>query len=147
MQYYNMRNNINYLRNNNVNNDQNLRSNNKRNTKKIMTEITTATSEITLSVTIHSTKTTTSSRKETNALCYLCSNNYNFVIQMARTRDRPLVRGQLSPLHAATFAFVSASVGTSVLYFGVNEIVAGKSQNRWIIGYACDWFSLITIIM
>lgn len=63
-------------------------------------------------------------------LCSGAANSINqlmevpFDSQMARTRDRPLVRGQLSPLHAATFAFVSASVGTSVLYFGVNEIVA-----------------------
>jgi len=63
-------------------------------------------------------------------LCSGAANSINQLIeipfdsQMARTRDRPLVRAQLSPLHAATFALVSASLGTSVLYFSVNEIVA-----------------------
>lgn len=63
-------------------------------------------------------------------LCSGAANSINqlmeipFDSQMARTRDRPLVRGQLTPLHAATFASVSASVGTAVLYFGVNGIVA-----------------------
>jgi len=64
-------------------------------------------------------------------LCSAAANTINQVIeipfdsQMARTRDRPLVRAQISPLHAMAFALASASVGTTVLYCGVNEIVAG----------------------
>ncbi|CAL1528828.1 unnamed protein product [Lymnaea stagnalis] len=45
--------------------------------------------------------------------------------QMNRTKNRVLVRGLLSPLHGVGFAVVSSTVGLSLLYFGVNPVVAG----------------------
>lgn len=45
--------------------------------------------------------------------------------QMNRTKNRVLVRGLLSPLHGVGFAVVSSMVGLSLLYFGVNPVVAG----------------------
>lgn len=47
-----------------------------------------------------------------------------FDAQMNRTKNRVLVRGHLSPLHAVTFAVISGSVGVSLLYFGVNPLTA-----------------------
>ncbi|XP_076035155.1 cytochrome c oxidase assembly factor 10 [Oratosquilla oratoria] len=44
--------------------------------------------------------------------------------QMDRTKNRVLVRGNVTPLHAATFALVCATSGMSILYFGVNGISA-----------------------
>lgn len=44
--------------------------------------------------------------------------------QMARTKCRVLVTGQLTPLHAVGFATVSAAVGTTMLYYGVNGLTA-----------------------
>jgi hypothetical protein len=46
--------------------------------------------------------------------------------QMARTRDRVLVRAQLTSLHALSFAVASASVGAAMLLLGVNSLVAGR---------------------
>ncbi|XP_022247066.1 protoheme IX farnesyltransferase, mitochondrial-like [Limulus polyphemus] len=45
--------------------------------------------------------------------------------QMVRTKNRVLVKGILTPLHAVTFAVVSATTGLSVLFFGVNSLTAG----------------------
>jgi len=59
-----------------------------------------------------------------------------FDSQMARTRDRPLVRAQLSSLHALTFALVSASAGTAILYSGANGIVAGLGLANLLL-YTC----------
>lgn len=47
-----------------------------------------------------------------------------FDAQMSRTKNRVLVRGVLSPLHALGFALVSSSLGTAMLYFGVNGLTA-----------------------
>ncbi|PSN52221.1 Protoheme IX farnesyltransferase, partial [Blattella germanica] len=47
-----------------------------------------------------------------------------FDSQMARTKNRVLVRGLLTPLHAVTFAAASTAVGLSTLYFGVNGLTA-----------------------
>jgi heme o synthase len=44
---------------------------------------------------------------------------------MNRTKDRVLVRGLLSPLHAFTFATISGLVGVGTLYFFVNSLTAG----------------------
>ena len=43
---------------------------------------------------------------------------------MNRTKDRVLVRGNLTPLHAFTFASLTGIVGVSTLYFCVNPITA-----------------------
>uniref|UniRef100_A0A1B6JVW7 Protoheme IX farnesyltransferase, mitochondrial n=2 Tax=Homalodisca liturata TaxID=320908 RepID=A0A1B6JVW7_9HEMI len=48
-----------------------------------------------------------------------------FDAQMARTRNRILVRGLLSPIHALGFASVCATTGMTVLYFGINPLTAG----------------------
>lgn len=44
--------------------------------------------------------------------------------QMSRTKNRVLVRGQLTSLHAINYAITSAAVGTGLLYFGVNGYAA-----------------------
>jgi protoheme IX farnesyltransferase len=44
--------------------------------------------------------------------------------QMNRTKDRVLVRGDLTPLHAFTFATVTGVAGVSLLFFGVNPLTA-----------------------
>ncbi|XP_061191355.1 protoheme IX farnesyltransferase, mitochondrial-like [Saccostrea echinata] len=47
-----------------------------------------------------------------------------FDSQMNRTKNRVLVRGYLSPLHAVTFAAVSGSVGLAILALGANPLTA-----------------------
>lgn len=47
-----------------------------------------------------------------------------FDSQMNRTKNRVLVRGYLSPLHAVTFAAVSGSVGLVILALGANPLTA-----------------------
>ncbi|KFY81154.1 hypothetical protein V499_00088 [Pseudogymnoascus sp. VKM F-103] len=43
---------------------------------------------------------------------------------MSRTKNRPLVRGLISPRGALLFAALSAAIGTGALYYGVNPTVA-----------------------
>lgn len=63
-------------------------------------------------------------------LCSAAANAVNqyhevpFDAQMARTKNRVLVRGQLTTLHSMNFAISSALIGTSLLYFGVNGYAA-----------------------
>lgn len=63
-------------------------------------------------------------------LCSAAANAVNqyhevpFDAQMARTKNRVLVRGQLTPLHSINFAIASATIGTGLLYFGVNGYAA-----------------------
>ncbi|XP_054264151.1 protoheme IX farnesyltransferase, mitochondrial isoform X2 [Macrosteles quadrilineatus] len=45
-----------------------------------------------------------------------------FDAQMARTRNRILVRGHLTPIHALGFASVCATTGVALLYVGVNPL-------------------------
>ena len=47
-----------------------------------------------------------------------------FDAQMKRTRSRPIVRGQLTPLHAFTFACASATCGGALLALGANPLAA-----------------------
>lgn len=47
-----------------------------------------------------------------------------FDSQMARTRSRPLVVGQITPLHAFIFASVTGTAGLSLLALNVNAITA-----------------------
>ncbi|XP_015365650.1 PREDICTED: protoheme IX farnesyltransferase, mitochondrial [Diuraphis noxia] len=47
-----------------------------------------------------------------------------FDAQMSRTKNRVLVRGILTPIHALTFAAVSGSLGLVTLYYGVNPVTA-----------------------
>lgn len=48
----------------------------------------------------------------------------SFDAQMPRTRNRVLVKGHLSRLHAVGFALGASSIGVGMLYFGVNELTA-----------------------
>lgn len=63
-------------------------------------------------------------------LCSAAANSINqyhevpFDAQMSRTKNRALVRGLLTPMHAVCFAAASALVGTGMLYFGVNGYCA-----------------------
>lgn len=47
-----------------------------------------------------------------------------FDSQMNRTKNRVLVRGYLSPLHAVSFAVISGSLGLTILTVGVNPLTA-----------------------
>lgn len=47
-----------------------------------------------------------------------------FDSQMSRTKNRVLVRGHLTPVHAIAFAAVSGIIGLSILYHEVNGITA-----------------------
>lgn len=47
-----------------------------------------------------------------------------FDAQMSRTKNRVLVRGKVTPLHAIGFAIAASTLGTSLLYFGVNGYTA-----------------------
>lgn len=64
------------------------------------------------------------------ALCSASANTLNqlqeipYDAQMARTRQRPLVRRAISPLHAAGFATVTGVAGPAVLWFMANPITA-----------------------
>ncbi|KAG2360197.1 protoheme IX farnesyltransferase [Suillus spraguei] len=64
------------------------------------------------------------------ALCSASANTLNqlqeipYDAQMARTRQRPLVRRAISPLHAAGFAAVTGVAGPAVLWFMANPITA-----------------------
>merc|ERR1712240_148552 len=59
-----------------------------------------------------------------------------FDSQISRTKNRVLVRGQLSPLHAATFALVLASSGTVLLWTMVNPLTAMLSLGNLVL-YTC----------
>ena len=64
------------------------------------------------------------------ALCSASANALNMLYEpawdamMARTRNRPLVRGLLSQRRALIFAVTAGLVGIGALYFGVNPTVA-----------------------
>lgn len=47
-----------------------------------------------------------------------------FDAQMSRTKNRVLVKGYLTPLHAVGFAAVTASSGLAILSYGVNSLTA-----------------------
>jgi len=59
-----------------------------------------------------------------------------FDSQMNRTKNRVLVRGNLSPLHAAMFALVMAGSGSGILYTLVNPLTASLSLFNLIL-YTC----------
>ena len=56
-----------------------------------------------------------------------------FDSQMNRTKNRVLVRGQVSTLHAATFAAVLAGSSTALLYTLVNPLTAALSLSNLIL--------------
>ncbi|XP_041473967.1 protoheme IX farnesyltransferase, mitochondrial-like isoform X2 [Lytechinus variegatus] len=51
--------------------------------------------------------------------------------QMARTRNRVLVRGLISPLHAVTFASVVGISGVALLATAVNPLAAAIAGSTW----------------
>lgn len=63
-------------------------------------------------------------------LCSAAANSINqyhevpFDAQMSRTKNRVLVKGLLTPLHAIGFAVGAASTGICMLYYGVNGLTA-----------------------
>ncbi|KAH3902375.1 protoheme IX farnesyltransferase SCDLUD_002195 [Saccharomycodes ludwigii] len=80
-------------------------------------------------------------------LCSTAANAINmgrepeFDRRMIRTQARPVVRGTLSPRQAFTFAGISGTLGTLILYFGVNPTVALLGASN-IILYAWIYTSL-----
>ncbi|KAI6652162.1 Protoheme IX farnesyltransferase, mitochondrial-like [Oopsacas minuta] len=64
------------------------------------------------------------------ALCAASANSLNQLFEisydseMKRTSNRVLVRGIISPFHACCFAITSAVLGSSVLFFALNELTA-----------------------
>ncbi|KDR11312.1 protoheme IX farnesyltransferase, mitochondrial [Zootermopsis nevadensis] len=56
-----------------------------------------------------------------------------FDSQMARTKNRVLVRGLLTPLHALTFAATCSVMGLSTLYWGVNGLAAALGAANLIL--------------
>lgn len=64
-------------------------------------------------------------------LCSAAANAINqyhevpFDAQMSRTKNRVLVKGHLTPLHAVGFAIGASATGLCMLYYGVNGLTAG----------------------
>ncbi|KYM98015.1 PREDICTED: protoheme IX farnesyltransferase, mitochondrial isoform X1 [Cyphomyrmex costatus] len=56
-----------------------------------------------------------------------------FDAQMSRTKNRILVRGHLTPVHAIAFAAVSGIIGLSILYHEVNGITAMLGASNLIL--------------
>uniref|UniRef100_A0A8W7Q0T3 Protoheme IX farnesyltransferase, mitochondrial n=1 Tax=Anopheles coluzzii TaxID=1518534 RepID=A0A8W7Q0T3_ANOCL len=57
----------------------------------------------------------------------------SFDAQMPRTRNRVLVKGHLSRLHAVGFALGASTIGCSMLYYGVNEMTAALGAANLIL--------------
>lgn len=79
-------------------------------------------------------------------LCSASANTLNqlqeipYDAQMARTRQRPLVRRAISPLHAAGFAAVTGVAGPAVLWFMTNPLTACLgAANIVLYGGAYTW--------
>nr|XP_039267715.1 protoheme IX farnesyltransferase, mitochondrial-like [Styela clava] len=80
-------------------------------------------------------------------LCSCAANTFNQIAevpydaQMDRTKNRPLVRNVISPLHATIFGISSAIAGVSCLYYGVNGLTAALGLSN-IILYAAIYTPL-----
>jgi len=55
---------------------------------------------------------------------------------MSRTKNRVLVKGYLTPLHAVGFAIVAASSGLAILSYGVNSLTASLGIANLVL-YTC----------
>lgn len=53
--------------------------------------------------------------------------------QMNRTKNRVLVRGYMTPVHALSFAAVTGAIGVITLAFGANPLTAGLGVFNWIL--------------
>ena len=51
---------------------------------------------------------------------------------MTRTDQRPLPQGELSALHASSFAFVIGVLGALILYFYINTLELLKKNLVWL---------------
>lgn len=73
------------------------------------------------------------------ALCSGSANAINmgrepeFDRRMIRTSSRPVVKGIISPQQAFKFAAVTGSIGSAILYFGVNPIVAALGLSNIVL--------------
>lgn len=56
-----------------------------------------------------------------------------FDAQMARTRNRVLVKGYLTPQHAIGFALCSSVAGASLLYYGCNGLTAALGVSNLLL--------------
>ncbi|CAG2061357.1 unnamed protein product, partial [Timema podura] len=56
-----------------------------------------------------------------------------FDSQMSRTKNRVLVKGLLSPLHAVTFAAACGVTGLSTLYLGVNGLATSLAATNLVL--------------
>ncbi|CAH1794215.1 unnamed protein product [Owenia fusiformis] len=64
-----------------------------------------------------------------------------FDSQMNRTKNRPIVRGSISPLHAMTFATVSGVTGFTILTCAVNPLTAALGTFNLLL-YTCVYTPL-----
>lgn len=75
-------------------------------------------------------------------LCSAAANSINqyhevpFDAQMSRTRNRVLVRGLVTPLHAIGFGIGAASTGICMLYYGLNGMTALLGASNLLL-YTC----------
>lgn len=56
-----------------------------------------------------------------------------FDAQMSRTKNRVIVKGIVSPLHAVGFALGASTAGLSILYFGVNGLTCALGAANLIL--------------
>lgn len=87
------------------------------------------------------------------ALCSGSANAINmgrepeFDRRMIRTSSRPVVKGIISPQQAFKFAAVTGSIGSAILYFGVNPIVAALGfSNIVLYGWCYTSLKRISIL-
>lgn len=72
-------------------------------------------------------------------LCSAAANSINqyhevpYDAQMSRTKNRVLVRGLLTPLHAIGFAAGSSALGIGMLYYGVNGFTAALGMANLVL--------------
>lgn len=56
-----------------------------------------------------------------------------FDAQMSRTKNRVIVKGIVTPLHAVGFALGASTAGLSILYFGVNGLTCALGAANLIL--------------
>lgn len=71
-----------------------------------------------------------------NAINQICEVPYDS--QMDRTKNRILVRGLISPLHALCFATVCSTTGIAMLYYGANGLAASLGAVNLLL-YTCAY--------
>lgn len=72
-------------------------------------------------------------------LCSAAANAINqyhevpFDAQMSRTKNRVLVKGLVTPLHAIGFATASATIGLTALYWGCNGLTCALGAGNLVL--------------